>query len=154
MTAPRRRWFRFSLRTLFVLVTLFAVWLAWQLNLIHQRNAMHRWIEAHGGSAATGSLGKSFRDEIIQAVGPDPDFIRQFAPETRTGTIPWFKTILGDHAVAYIVIPRVFDPGHVYKRAQVLFPEALIIPVPLDERLTGTSLDFHAQDWTNAAEDD
>jgi len=27
MTAPKRRWFSFSLRTLFVVVTAFAVWL-------------------------------------------------------------------------------------------------------------------------------
>ena len=32
-----RRWFRFSLRTLFVLVTLFCVWLGYQLNWVRQR---------------------------------------------------------------------------------------------------------------------
>jgi hypothetical protein len=41
MTAPRRRWFRFafSLRSLFVVVTLCCCWLAYQLNWIRQRHA-------------------------------------------------------------------------------------------------------------------
>jgi len=39
MTAPRRRWlqFAFSLRTLFVVVTVCACWLGYQLNWISQR---------------------------------------------------------------------------------------------------------------------
>ena len=37
MTAPKRRWFRFSLRTMFVVVTVLCVWLGYQLNWIRQR---------------------------------------------------------------------------------------------------------------------
>jgi hypothetical protein len=38
MDKPKpRRWFRFSLRTMFVLVTVFCVWLGYQLNWIRQR---------------------------------------------------------------------------------------------------------------------
>ena len=33
----KRRWFRFSLRTMFVLVTVLCVWLGYQLNWIRQR---------------------------------------------------------------------------------------------------------------------
>jgi len=35
--APRRRWFQFSLRTLFVVMTLLALWLAYSLDWIRQR---------------------------------------------------------------------------------------------------------------------
>ena len=35
---PKRRWFRYSLRTLFVGVTVFACWLGYQLNWIRQRH--------------------------------------------------------------------------------------------------------------------
>lgn len=42
MTAPRRRCFRFSLRTLFVVVTVFGCWLGYQLNWIRQRHAYLR----------------------------------------------------------------------------------------------------------------
>jgi hypothetical protein len=40
-TKPKRRWFRFGLRTLFVLVTIVGVcagWVAYQLNWIRQRH--------------------------------------------------------------------------------------------------------------------
>ena len=40
MTAPNRRWFRFSLRTLFVVVTVFGIWLGYELNWIRQRHEM------------------------------------------------------------------------------------------------------------------
>lgn len=39
MTAPKRRWPRFSLRTLFVAVTVFGCWLGYELNWIRQRHA-------------------------------------------------------------------------------------------------------------------
>jgi hypothetical protein len=39
MLLNKRRWFRFSLRTLFVVVTVFACWLGYELNWIRQRHA-------------------------------------------------------------------------------------------------------------------
>jgi hypothetical protein len=50
-TKPKRRWFRFSLRTLFVLVTVIGVaagWLANQLNWIRQRHQTRDWARQHG----------------------------------------------------------------------------------------------------------
>jgi hypothetical protein len=38
--APKRRWPRFSLRTLFVVVTVFGCWLGYELNWIRQRHAV------------------------------------------------------------------------------------------------------------------
>jgi hypothetical protein len=38
MTAPKRRWFQWSLRTLFVVVTVVAVFLAYHINWIRQRD--------------------------------------------------------------------------------------------------------------------
>ena len=40
--STRRRWFRFSLRTLFVFVTLVCVWLGYSANWISQRRAILR----------------------------------------------------------------------------------------------------------------
>ena len=45
MTAPNRRWFRYGLRTLFVVVTAVACWLAYELNWIYQR---HKFLAEHG----------------------------------------------------------------------------------------------------------
>ena len=50
MTAqPRRRWFRFafSLRTLFVVVTIFACWLGYHMNWIRQRHDALKWLDEH-----------------------------------------------------------------------------------------------------------
>jgi hypothetical protein len=38
--APKRHWFRFSLRTLFVVVTVFGCWLGYELNWIRQRREL------------------------------------------------------------------------------------------------------------------
>jgi hypothetical protein len=35
--APKRRWFRFSLRTLFVVVTVLGCWLGYELNWVRER---------------------------------------------------------------------------------------------------------------------
>ena len=40
MTAPKRRWFRFSLLTMLVVVTIFGCWLGYQVNWIRQRRAI------------------------------------------------------------------------------------------------------------------
>ena len=40
MTAPNRRLFRLSLRTLFVIVTVFACWLGWNLHQVREREAL------------------------------------------------------------------------------------------------------------------
>ena len=37
---PRRRWLRFSLRTLFVLVIVVVCWLGWNVSQVRQRNEM------------------------------------------------------------------------------------------------------------------
>jgi hypothetical protein len=49
------RWFRFafSLRTLFVVLTILAVWFAWTLNRLQEREAYLRYISAQFGSGAT-----------------------------------------------------------------------------------------------------
>jgi hypothetical protein len=34
---PKRRWFRFSLRTFLIVITLFSVWLGWKVNAAHEQ---------------------------------------------------------------------------------------------------------------------
>ena len=97
--SPRRRWFRFSLRTLFAAVTVLCVvggWVAYQLNWIRERQAFResgkivgRWGTMH-----------------------DPD-----AP----GTL-WLFGETGESGLGLEVAPG--DPGS--KRAQELFPVAIV----------------------------
>jgi hypothetical protein len=49
MTAPRRRWFRFSLRTLFVVVTVLACWLSWNRSLVQRRRPFLEMAQSSGG---------------------------------------------------------------------------------------------------------
>jgi hypothetical protein len=37
---PKRSWFRFSLRTLFAIVTAFCFWLGWNVNLVRERQTL------------------------------------------------------------------------------------------------------------------
>jgi hypothetical protein len=52
---PRRRWFRFSLRTLLVLVTVLSVplgWIGWRLNHVRREHAAIALVENRGGKVS------------------------------------------------------------------------------------------------------
>jgi hypothetical protein len=56
---PKRRWLRFSLRTLFVLVTIIGVgagWVTYQLNWIRERHKWREWLNAHAGGGSIGGM--------------------------------------------------------------------------------------------------
>jgi hypothetical protein len=106
---PKRRWFRFSLRTLFVLITACAIFFGWEL---HWKNQRHEYLKTHKGfNAATrlrapgllwlfGELG------VNQVVVESPGFGEMSA-----------KRLYNDHAPPEAVAARN------------LFPEAAIIVV-------------------------
>ncbi len=61
-TAPKRRWPRFSLRTLFVVVTAFACWLGWNLHQVREHNRIAvQLLKANGISRIT-SLAAAWDD--------------------------------------------------------------------------------------------
>jgi hypothetical protein len=114
-TAPKRRWFAFSLRTLFVGVAVFGIWLGWEFNFVHQRNAMRDWIADHGGSVdvfvrpdVSGSLA------IIQ-------YERVLGPEEEP-SIPQWRRWLGDEAINHVMMPAGTTDADL-ERARSLFPE-------------------------------
>ena len=47
MTAPNCHWPRFTLRTLFVVVTMLACWMGYYIHWIHGREAGREWLDAH-----------------------------------------------------------------------------------------------------------
>lgn len=49
-TKPKRRWFTFSLRTFFVIVTLIGVWLGWKINEARKQKQAVEAIQASGGT--------------------------------------------------------------------------------------------------------
>jgi hypothetical protein len=92
---PRRPW-QFGIGTMLLLVTVFGVWLGWELNFIRERQA---WI----------------RDNE-QALMPKPG-------STREASIPWWRNSLGDRAIPSILV-AMDASAQEREQLQSLFPEA------------------------------
>ncbi len=114
---------RFSLRTLFVLVTLVCLWLGPALNWMRQRSEARAWLKDHGG----------YVDQ--NCFGYDP-FV--YCPHLHPA--PWNIRILGEAGVASIwVCPHPLVDGGEHtdplaKTAELrpLFPEADFAGDPLE----------------------
>ncbi len=109
MTAPNRRWFRFSLRTLFVVVTIIAAigyWLAWNINVVHQRQAIRARPDVMFG---TGSA------EVNERI------LKVSKPTTEPG-VSRIRRLLGDEPAEAIL---VFEKP-VFSLVVPLFPEATV----------------------------
>ncbi len=77
-----RRWLRFafSLRTLFVVMTLFCLWLGWQRQIVNERLEVVRWTQAEH------ALPSQHRDgDIMLVCSEDFDW-----------PLPWIRRQLGD----------------------------------------------------------
>src|SRR5438034_453514 len=85
-----RRWFRFSLRTMFVAMTLLCCWLGWQLSVVRDRQ-----------SALSQLRAQQFAFEIISA----DQFAAYFpsgTPPQPIATVPAVRGWLGDQAIQEI----------------------------------------------------
>src|SRR5262245_26665575 len=94
--ATNRRWPRFSLRTLFIVVTLLCLWLGWKYGAIHrtiqERHHVIAWLNEHGGMIYNGGV-------------PTP-FVN-FAPAGVTAPmhLSRWRRWLGDMAITDIELP-------------------------------------------------
>jgi hypothetical protein len=114
MPAPRRRWFSFSLRTLFVLMAVVGIGLVWlngELRLIRQRKDCARLIEGRGGGCGI----------VWQSTWRAPDSDRT---DLRKSRIPWWRTALGDDSAISITVP--VGEADLFDRARDCFPEASV----------------------------
>ena len=95
------------------MVTIFAVWLGWELNFIRQRKAMRKWIEANGWVSTASEA------------SPDLPVDKQlFDPSPRSVHIPVWRRLLGDEAIAYVGIGKESPSAANWHSAKRLFPEA------------------------------
>jgi hypothetical protein len=117
-TRDRRR-FRFSLRMLFVLVTVICLWLGWNARTVNARRALLAEIESRGGQAIC---------------GPEVIGLRCWSPallfvETDVPVSP-IRRLLGDSVVEVIYLPSAAFSCDDGDRIQDVFPEALLLPGP------------------------
>ena len=103
------RVFRFSLRTLLVVVTVVCVWLGWQLSIVRQRRAKITELEG--------------RHWVF--VGGDDSSLRYRAGFERRNKFPDFRRWLGDQPIFCIGIQADASAVEVHE-ISALFPEALL----------------------------
>ncbi len=108
MATPPRPWFSFRLRTLFVLVAITSVPLAWVGYSLNWSARRHRLLE---------ELAASYGNRVLMATDA------LVAPLS----MPRGLAIIGEPAVAAIRMPKDVSPA-LAERITAEFPEAWIIP--------------------------
>ena len=119
-TPPRRRRLQFGIGTMLLLVTVFAVFLAWQQKIVRERLAMidaggtfsEEFRRAHPRGGTIDIFVHGHQDQCIEQAAPTG---WQFWPRMRA----W----LGDEPTWVVMT----DDKKVYEKAKSLFPEALIL---------------------------
>src|SRR5205085_3035320 len=105
-----RRWFRFGLRTLFIVVTLLCCYLAWESSVVRKRRAALNELQARGGFTVTTASAWN------QPLGSAPQRKAQVSPVRR---------LLGDEAVQEIsYFHHINPPREELARLARIFPEA------------------------------
>src|SRR6266702_5950070 len=101
-TAHKRRWFQFSLRTLFIVMTLFGCWLGYQLSWIRQRHALLSPQQVYGCGTVTVYQGGT--------------------------SAPWSIRVFGEPGYGELIVEvdDCSDADDTKRRVEMLFPEAKV----------------------------
>ena len=105
----RRRWLRFSLRGLLIVVTLVAVWLGWNVHVVRQRKAALAELRSSGKLLAAYSVAMMGEMQVTR-----------LSSEVQ---VTFVRKLLGDDPMAFIYFSPS-APISDLRRAKVLFPEA------------------------------
>jgi hypothetical protein len=112
-TPPRRRrWYQFGLRTMFVVVTVFAVWLGWELKFVRERDKSRRWIVENGGDISS-----------IIAMTVDGSANVHFESPAN---LPFWRRWMGDELIGSIWLAAEPSEADI-RRLRRQFPEAKVI---------------------------
>jgi hypothetical protein len=110
----KRRWLRFGLRTLFVVVTVFCVWLGWQLHIVRVRREMLETIEPLDVFVTSSPV-------MRQAI--QDYYVRHPEHPRKALTIPFYRAWLGDEAIVQIATFGNYDEAELMR----FFPEAEVM---------------------------
>lgn len=111
------RWLRYGIRTLLVAVTLFCVWLGWQVSIVRERKAVLRLIGERDGNFA---VYEPIKDDPTSPWYPGPTD-EDYPPDL----IPWYRLIMSDLHVWHIYTGSMSSVE--VDRARRAFPEAEVI---------------------------
>jgi hypothetical protein len=113
VTEPTRRgWFRFGLRSLFIVVTLACCYLAWERSAVLHRQAVLKELRSNPNYQITSAEQWSRRSIITN-------------PAERMATVSPVRRWLGDQAIQEITYqPHLDSAAHEVARVRLAFPEA------------------------------
>jgi hypothetical protein len=110
------RRFSFRLRTALIVLTIGCVWLGWQANLVHQRRVVRNEIEAAGGMVLESDRPGTWPYHV--PIGYNLVQIRPAQP------VGWLRELMGDKAVAAILVRKEQMSVGALSTAVARFPEA------------------------------
>jgi hypothetical protein len=105
--SPKRRWLAYSTRTLLVAVTIFCVWLGWQVSIVRERSYLRSRFEP------SVSFNEKFGTDFLDAFFDLPAQPRR---------VSWIREVMGDKWVGSIWYSEL-DPNDL-ERIKGAFPEA------------------------------
>jgi len=105
--APKRRWFRFSLRTMFVAMTACTLifWLAWNIEQVRER------------------------EQVLIMLDSQSVMFGDYPVAVPRGSMPLIWKLLGAKRIDLIKLPRNFNEEQM-SNIKYLFPEAIVAEVP------------------------
>ncbi len=106
---------QYSLRLLFIVITLACLWLGWNAQVVGLRRETLRAVEENGGRAIGWNT-------MLDDRSPSS---AQF-----NSAVSWVRRLLGDHVVEVIYLPSSAFSAYDGERIQAVFPEAVLLPAP------------------------
>jgi hypothetical protein len=115
-TPPTRRWYQFGLGTLFLAMTVFALWLGWELKFVRERQACEARVWQSEDAA---------KDALPWPLPVSRSGFWLTPDQMRKRSIPFWRRWLGDEPFAWVSVPATFADSE-FRDVQTLFPEAFV----------------------------